>query len=82
MDSRVFIKQAAALKAKIALMSITSFQPETVAEVQRDLNQAFAGLQNPTLPSAASLCDAAVKAGFQVDARVQNRLKQAETMWE
>jgi hypothetical protein len=81
MESRAFIKHATTLKSKIALMSLTTFQPETVAEVQRDLNQLFSGMQNPTLPSAASLCDSALKAGFQVDVRVQNRLKQAEAMW-
>ena len=48
---------------------------------QKDINQLFSGLQNPSLPSATRLRDVAVSNGYTVDPRVQNRLQQAESYW-
>ena len=50
-------------------------------DTQKDINQLFIGLQNPTLPSAHKLRDVAIAAGFTVDQRVQDRLARAESMW-
>ena len=50
-------------------------------EVQKELNQLFTGLQNPTLPSAYKLRDAAVANGFAVEPKIQHRLQQADGMW-
>jgi hypothetical protein len=47
-------------------------------EVQKDINQLFAGLNNPTLPSAFKLRDAALRNGFQVNPKVLNDLSRFE----
>ena len=48
--------------------------------LQKRVNSLFSGLQNPTLPSAFRLRDAAYDAGLQVDGRVLQRLSQFEHM--
>ena len=86
MDSRNFIKQAALIIKDIGDQSILenldlgSNSQETRQRIQRDLNQLFSGLQNPTLPSAYRLRDAALKAGYQVDPRVVQRLRDFENL--
>lgn len=47
-------------------------------ETQKRIDQLFAGLYNPTLPSAYYLRNAAIQGGYTVDRRVLNRLAQHE----
>ena len=85
MESRAFYKYSTKLMAKIATIKAPNFTEVELHQMridtQKDLNQLFAGLQNPTLPSAYKLRNVAVAAGFTVDAKVQHRLQQAEGMW-
>lgn len=46
--------------------------------VQKEVNQLFSGLQNPTLPSAFRLRDTAMRNGFHVSPMALNRLAQFE----
>lgn len=86
MESRQFIKAAAALTQRIkdnelvAGVSGNQNREEDNA-IQKELNAAFQGLQNPTLPSAYKLRDVALDYGFMVDQRVQGRLQQGESLW-
>jgi hypothetical protein len=80
MESRAFIKLAANLIEKVG--NKPAHAKETTQEeaqaMQKELNQAFVGLQNPTLPSAYKLRDAALAAGYNVSHQVQQRLAQFE----
>lgn len=85
MESRNFIREATTLIADIdkfskAILSNEEEQAQGLA-LQKRVNSTFAGLQNPTLPSAGKLKQAAIDAGFQVDQRVVQRLSQAEALW-
>lgn len=86
MHSQSFIKAAGSLIERIRLADIGS---DTIDEenakrdaIQKDINQMFSGLQNPTLPSASRLREVALANGFSVDQRVQQRLDQAERFWQ
>jgi hypothetical protein len=85
MESRVFIKTATALVQRIkdhALLAATVKEDREEGEaIQKALNTAFSGLQNPTLPSAYKLRDVALDNGFYVNPLVQHRLQQAESCW-
>jgi hypothetical protein len=86
MDSRIFIKQASELTRRIAdmrLALLTGITPEqdSTQSIQKDLSQTFASLQNPTLPSAYKLRDAALNAGYQVDPKVLHRIQIGESLW-
>lgn len=86
MESRLFIKTAAALITRIkdySLASAVGLEPSRAEgeEIQKQINQAFTGLQNPTLPSAGKLIAEATSAGFTVDPRVLHRVNQAESCW-
>lgn len=85
MESRLFIKAAVALTQRIkdhVLLSTTVKEDREEGEaIQKAINNAFMGLQNPTLPSAYKLRDVALDNGFAVDPRVQHRLVQAESCW-
>lgn len=82
MESRAFITRAAALITKIEDGVNANLQPQELQamgdELQVEVDQLFAGLTNPTLPSAYRLRDAALDAGLTVDPRVQQRLAQFE----
>ncbi len=78
MESRSFIKSAAALIEKIAHNPANEVSDEAAVTIQRELNLMFGGLQNPTLPSAYRLRDAAIKAGYTVAPQHLQRLAQAE----
>lgn len=84
MNSQAFIKHAAQAIRDIAdqstLEMIGSGNHENRQRIQKELNQLFAGLQNPTLPSAYRLRDAAQNAGYQVDGRILQRLEQHEDL--
>lgn len=75
MESRAFIKAAGATIAKLVQ---SSPRDENRDALQREVNQLFSGLQNPTLPSAYRLRDAALRNGFNVDQKVLQRLSQFE----
>lgn len=79
MESRAFIKYAGALIKKIKDADLGNKDPESI---QKEINQLFQGLGNPTLLAAADLRDTALAAGFYVDQRVLNKLEQAEEAWE
>lgn len=84
MDSRVFIRQANQLIDKIKLSGITaqSYEEQKVQRdgTQKEINQLFGALQNPTLPTAYRLRDTALDNGFFVDPKVQHRLNQFENL--
>ena len=86
MQSQSFIKSAATLIERIELSGVVYVSPDEAQErdtaIQKDINQLFAGLQNPTLPSATRLRETALEHGFTVDPRVQQRLDQAERFWQ
>jgi len=84
MESRAFIKAAAALIEKIEVardtLSTGDEQRATRDNLQKEANQLFGGLQNPTLPSAYRLRDVALRNGYAVDPKVQHRLAQFENL--
>lgn len=85
MESRAFIRHSSKLATRIKMLKATAVTDEEMKtaklEVQKELNQLFAGLQNPTLPSAYKLRDVAVANGFLVEPKIQHRLQQADSMW-
>jgi hypothetical protein len=85
MESRNFIKVATALRKEIKdFRDANLSQEETQAQggaLQKDINAAFQGLQNPTLPSAEKLRDEALAAGFFVNPMVVQRITQAAHAW-
>lgn len=87
METRKFIAAAAVLVQRIkdhALVEGIRSTEESREEgnvIQKEINSAFTGLQNPTLPSAYKLRDVALQHGFAVDPRVQHRLTQGESCW-
>jgi hypothetical protein len=78
MESRAFIIEAAALMADIKTFQAAYLSPEDEmaqgTNLQKRVQQAFSGLQNPTLPSAYKLRDVALGAGFFVDPKRQQWL--------
>jgi hypothetical protein len=80
MESRAFIKHAATLIEKIEANPAHAVSDDTATAVQKEIGQLFAGLHNPTLPSAYRLRDAALKAGYAVSGPVQQRLAQFENL--
>jgi hypothetical protein len=82
MESRSFIKTAANLIKKIEEYNNTLGSSDELRNrrevLQKEINQAFTGLQNPTLPSAYRLRDASLRNGFFVDPKTQHRLSQYE----
>jgi hypothetical protein len=84
MESRSFIRATVTLIEKIKFINIglTSVEDERQkrSDIQKEINQMFGGLQNPTLPSAYNLRDAALQNGFMVDPKVQHRLAQFENL--
>ena len=86
MESRQFIKTSQALVTRIKdfalLVAIGTHDQSEGESIQKAVNGAFSGLQNPTLPSAYKLRDAALDNDFYVDPRVQHRITQAEGCWQ
>lgn len=82
MESRAFIRSAQVLMDKIVQGTEGNLQAYELQalgeELQKEVNQLFAGLSNPTLPSAYRLRDTALAAGLSVDGRVLQRLSQFE----
>lgn len=85
MESRAFLQEA-----KTLIDDIKSFQAsylpspeEEMAQgtaLQKRLNQTIMGLQNPTLPTAYRLRDAALGAGFFIEPKRLHWLSQFETI--
>ena len=75
MDSRLFIASAQKLIAKIE-----SGEAEQ-ALAQKEVTFLFAGLTNPTLPTALKLRDVALNAGLTIAPGVLQRLHQGEGVW-
>lgn len=67
MDSRLFIKAAGPLIARIESLGQSG---EDQATVQKEVHQLFGGLQNPSLSAAYKLRDAALAAGLTVAPKV------------
>jgi len=87
MESRTFIRQAAELQRRIKDLALAeNLNVETSQDsrqaIQKDLAQTFTGLQNPTLPSAYKLRDAAMQAGYSIDPKILHRIQQAEGCWQ
>ena len=80
MESRAFIKHAATLIEKIEANPAHNVNDDTAQSVQKEINQLFSGLHNPTLPSAYRLRDAAQAAGYSVASGVLQRLAQFENL--
>jgi len=85
MQSLLFIKEAAALirelnDFKVAKATILDYSEEQAqgAALQKRVGVLLGALQNPTLPSAYKLRDAAIEAGCAVDPQVLQKLKQYE----
>lgn len=84
MESRAFIVEAQALIEDIKTFQAAYLSPEDEMmqgnALQKRVNQSFAGLQNPTLPSAYKLRDVAAGAGFGIDPKRLHWLSQFETI--
>lgn len=84
MESRKFIAAAGLLMLAIKDTASTdgiiapSETQDKVSENQRELNNLFSGLQNPTLPSAFKLRDLALEYGYTVPQRALDMLRPAE----
>ena len=80
MESRTFIKEAATVMKQIEQQKIYSItrgvDANSASNIQRQLDILFGSLQNPTLPSASRLMESALDAGYTVDRRVQQRIRQ------
>ena len=76
MESRSFIKAATQLIKDIEDNRLVesvrndSSSSSSRAKIQKEINRVFSTLQNPTLPSAYKLRDAAVANGYQVNRMV------------
>ncbi len=81
MESRAFIRNAANLMVRVRAVTALTEQ-DVRSQVQKEVNQLFQGMQNPTLPSASRLRDAVLNAGLTVPPSVAARLQQAEAAWE
>jgi hypothetical protein len=86
MDSRIFIKTATQLRQEIKDFSESNLSNDEAqtqgGALQKDINAAFASLQNPTLPSAEKLRDEALDAGFAVNPAVAQRIHEAGRCWQ
>ena len=87
MESRAFIRIATALIGRIQNSDAgrgNHNAEENAAEhsaIQKELNQLYSGMHNPTLPSAGKLAELAAMSGYQMSPLVLQRLQQAEGMW-
>jgi hypothetical protein len=84
MESMAFIREAATLMEDIKTFQAAYLSPEDEmaqgTALQKRVQQAFTGLQNPTLPSAYKLRDVALGAGFFVDPKKQHLLASFENL--
>lgn len=84
MDSRIFIREATVLIDDIKTFQVAFLSQEDEMiqgnALQKRIAGLFAGLQNPTLPSAYKLRDAAVGAGFAVDQKKMQLIASFENL--
>ena len=84
MESRAWLVEAATLADDIKSFQVAYLSPEDEmvqgTALQKRVNQSFAGLQNPTLPSAYKLRDVALGAGFFVEPKRQHWLASFENL--
>jgi len=83
MESRSFIREAKVLIEDINAPVSNGSADEIAAhrkDLQRRISSLFSGLQNPTLPSAFNLRDAALANGFVVAPPVLQRLASFDTV--
>lgn len=83
MESVTFIKGAKVLVEDVKHFA-DSYLDQDAEQVQgmalqRRINELFAGLYNPTLPSAFKLRDVSLNAGFFVDPKALNALAQFDS---
>jgi hypothetical protein len=86
-ESRHFIRQAADLQRRIKDLALAEnlgveTSQDSRQQILKDLTQTFTGLQNPTLPSAYKLRDAALQAGYTIDPKILHRIQLAEGCWQ
>jgi hypothetical protein len=84
MDSRIFIRNATDLIEDIKTFSQNDYSTGGDiggSALQKEINAAFASLQNPTLNTAEVLMNTALEAGFSVAPQVQQRIRQAMSVW-
>lgn len=78
MQSTMFIKQANELATKIrtGISPMASVEEEQAwgNGIQKELNNLFSGLANPTLPSAFQLRDVALDNGFTISPATREKL--------
>jgi len=83
-ESRAFIIEAKTLMDDIKTFQAAYLSPEDEmaqgTALQKRVNQSFAGLQNPTLPSAYKLRDVSLGAGFFVEPKRQHWLASFENL--
>ena len=84
MESRAFIKNAQALIKEIkdnslAASTLGSTYADQKPRLQKEVSHLFSGLQNPSLPSAYQLRDAALNAGYTVNPQVLHRIGQFDS---
>ena len=84
MESTAFIKEAQTLIKEIQTFQVAYLSPEEEIvqgnSLQKRITASFAGLQNPTLPSAYKLRDTALGAGFMVEQKRQHWLATFENL--
>lgn len=76
MESRNFITEASQVIRQLKKMDRYGGYSDDTGQLQRRIDQLLSALQNPTLPSAFNLMEAALSAGFTVDRRHQQRIRQ------
>lgn len=86
MESREFIRSARrvinAINDQRLLENIGSGDSSKRQQIQREINQLFGGLQNPTLMAANELYQVATSSGYRVDQELQHWLARGEAMWQ
>ena len=77
-ESRSFIRAANNLRTKVNLF----LDEKEKIGVQAEVTKLFNSMQNPTLPCASKLAEAATAAGYIVPQRAAAAIKQAEAYWD
>ncbi len=85
MESTQFIKEAKALVSEITYFQAAYLSPEDEmaqgTALQKRINNAFSGLQNPSLLAADKLAETALGAGFSVDPRKVTAIEDMARRW-
>lgn len=85
MESRAFIRAAISLAKQVrdyrTKEVVFGSNGQQRQALQKEINNLFSALQNPTLLAAANLRDVAIDADFRINPAVMTRLRQGEQMW-